>query len=409
MFIALELAANALMPYNTPRHFYMLETALHSLEHSPQGQAALRAAFPDGDDSFLARFDVALAADKRRRDAVWMKYPRVHPPPPEGHPWQYDAQSAFWGLLFTAARLRPKSVPRGTTDNLVKFNTFCEALLGHSVANPKAEDRRVNFLDPEQYETLFHPGYERLQILFGNMALYLSVPWHLYDVHPSHAHIALQRLIIGYFIDENTADIDIPLDTQRPRPTTAFESIVLSKSMSTQKRLTLSNSQPVSLLASGSSTASGNSLKRPAPDNATSAQDQLSKRPKISSSTRAATPEVGSDDDDADAPLGPIPLGGSPSGNDESNAHDDAHDRPPSVAEVHRSEESENTAGPPGVPDACLEGSVQQEGAVMYQEVVQHRPELQEYRHDAHLIRRDAYALRLKFWKDITYWLGSGK
>ncbi|EJD52371.1 hypothetical protein AURDEDRAFT_111106 [Auricularia subglabra TFB-10046 SS5] len=363
MFIAMEMSKPEGMRFaDQPldRVRYSLAQAENYTEHFAR-------AFPNGPGSFMANFDLVVAAEKARI----AKKPNVYgapPPPKTRHDWRHDAESIYWVFLWAFARARPlgSSPDDDFTDDL---NSFCLAMFSHSIGGKTGEAQRGNYLTKlNACNSLFHPGLKELESLFNRIAMYLSIPWYLYcgDEAPTplverdHAHVAIRRIVLDFVLDpENANALVIALDTEVPRYTSALEGFTRETVMTTTKRA-LTSATGGSKRTGAGSHESTSSLKRKAA--------VVVQPPRKRKSSQLAT----EGDDVVDG-----------NEKDETDGEEAATSNPPTGADA-----------PP--EDECTPEDESTDDCVM------------QYVAKEHQFATTPDALRLMFWKDRALWFSAG-
>ncbi|EJD48560.1 hypothetical protein AURDEDRAFT_183450 [Auricularia subglabra TFB-10046 SS5] len=235
MFISLELSATYEIEYTFAwSSLGQVVTKLRSVEE----QAFFTQAFPDDDGRFMRDLLRVLEAEKTRDGEATTNPDTPHLP-------RHDVESFYWVLLWAFSRACPNgSDPDGgdiSPQLLDTYSQFVNDMLGHK---PRFENKRVHYLfSLSNCARLLHPKLaRRFSSLLKDIAIYLSVPWHLYDTDllPDHAHIAVQRLLLleqhslrrdTAGDDPKTKHDDVAFNTVQPRVAQVIENAVLSRSM----------------------------------------------------------------------------------------------------------------------------------------------------------------------------------
>ncbi|KZV91521.1 hypothetical protein EXIGLDRAFT_750120 [Exidia glandulosa HHB12029] len=222
MFISCDLSDPGSVSYVNDSA--SLPFALADLDEHPKGPDALAAAFLNQEDiGFLDMINRVVPAEAQRRLRV-RRGKSAPPAAPNGlHQPRHDVESLFWVHLWGGARAQPQNVgfTHGDQSN---FNGFCATMLRHRIRGGNKEAGRVLYLSPQPLDReLFHPRFQRVQELFLQMTLYLTIPWHVYEddpyikEHPDHAHVAFRRLLLGMLVRDDMPELDDLLNTEGPR------------------------------------------------------------------------------------------------------------------------------------------------------------------------------------------------
>ncbi|KZV86739.1 hypothetical protein EXIGLDRAFT_840513 [Exidia glandulosa HHB12029] len=223
MFIACDLSEPGSVFYENPSE--ALPIVLAAVDTNPKGRAALAAAFPDNDDNgFIDMVERVVAQENKRRVQLDLKLVPPVPIPDRLHQPRHDAESLFWAHLWGSARAQPRVGEFPDSDDRSNYKEFCATMLRHKIHGGNREAGRAFYLGPQALKRLFfHPHFKRVQELFLFMALYLSIPWHIYEheayiqEHPDHAHVAFRRLLLGMLLRDDMPELDVELNTEEPR------------------------------------------------------------------------------------------------------------------------------------------------------------------------------------------------
>ncbi|KZV87643.1 hypothetical protein EXIGLDRAFT_723487 [Exidia glandulosa HHB12029] len=222
MFCAIETSTDT--PLVRKVDAYMLET-LTTKFRDVEALAVFQQAFPEGDAGFVEMFEKVVELEQKR--ARLMTRPenealRFTDPATVVHePW-YDVQSIFWSILWFFVRALPEGrEPRDVMDG--DFSTFANTLLTHKIG--KEKNRTDDFFYWDGPRSYLHPDLVHFADLIRDLALYLSVPWHMYKNHPEfklpddHAHTAVRRLLLAeiYTLNQPKNPLNVTLDPTQPR------------------------------------------------------------------------------------------------------------------------------------------------------------------------------------------------
>ncbi|KZW02365.1 hypothetical protein EXIGLDRAFT_706570 [Exidia glandulosa HHB12029] len=248
MFIAVERLNPEDCTFNVLLSRRRLLANLSEVENSDKGRKAFNAAFPAGDGGFMDSFKGMIDEECERRDRD-----ETEPINRNGkHEPRHDVESAWWVFLWAFARALPRGLAptAGTDAEWREFNGFCKVMLFHSAQSDDWAAARARFLFFANIKWLFHPRLVGFEKLFKALASYLSIPWHLYsDMPHDHAHTACERLILAALVSDNDA-LDVELDTEQPRVTTALDDRASLIGMSSHRRTDPGNRPPDFIAAS---------------------------------------------------------------------------------------------------------------------------------------------------------------
>lgn len=245
MFIAVEISHAPAANYGTQLEADDLYDALEAINKTGKGEKLFRALYPDGDGDFMANIKAILQEDSRRRKTDRpMGIKRLNPK--VKHETWHELESIFWVALYGLARARPLGEDDHTT---TEYDDFCKAMLGHCVAQGKYDGPRAGYLFYTPIHGLFHPRLQPFEHTLHMMARYLSIPWYLYrdKVDELHAFTAFRRLLLNLVATTDPQDLDIELDTARPRVADIPGERYRSQPVIPSTRASTSNFQPAGL------------------------------------------------------------------------------------------------------------------------------------------------------------------
>lgn len=227
MFVAVELSSKS--PIVSGRHsLTAIIDRLATLDR-PEYAELRKRAFPDDDFQFMARFrHVASEEDKRIAANI-----EAFTDPDTPHRPHHDVESLYWVLLWAFSRACPlgKSPHGGPND---PFSLFAEVMLDHRLGEETIRSEKLTGNGP--VPDLFDPELRpHIYPALKDLATYLAVPWHLYvnDVHPSHAHVALRRILLPLIhkIQNGKEGFkNVLFDTTQPRTILKWSAAVNRKS-----------------------------------------------------------------------------------------------------------------------------------------------------------------------------------
>lgn len=215
MFISVELSST--QPQSTSDVGFPVLPRLQAIDDPKYAELRARAFPGDSSAVFMAAF--ARIADGE----VKSRPKRVYTDPRTPHRPRHDMESLHWVVLWAFIRAAP--IPRRDIDHSA-YSCFCTAtktLLDHSFGD---EVNRSGFRIWPPVAGL-DPLLKRYAPLIEDMAMYVSMPWHLYEPDPAvprdHAHIALQRMLLSELVQlgGDTQD-DVFFDPTNPRATRDF-------------------------------------------------------------------------------------------------------------------------------------------------------------------------------------------
>ncbi|KZV91510.1 hypothetical protein EXIGLDRAFT_769856 [Exidia glandulosa HHB12029] len=428
MFIACDLSDPGSVDYVNDSA--SLPFALADVDEYPNGGAALAAAFPNKEDvGFLDMIERVVAAEAARRLQV-DRGRLAAPAAPNGlHQLRHDAESLFWVHLWGGARAQPQNA-KFTDGDKSKYNAFCAVMLRHTIRGGNKEAERALYLAPQPLgkgeKTLFHPRFKRVQGLFLQMVLYLTIPWHLYEddpyikKHPDHAHVAFRRLLLGMLLRNDMPELDDLLNTEEPRVAENLEN-VLQFAVPSQRRAATGN-ESISQSASQSvavekeppaADVKGVDLNRRgkpdvrAPFRSGNAQVPLPKQKKEKKkkepepSTPAVTP--------ASTSTSQVSTRSQKRAREETHADDGAAKK--MRADVQHEQDVQPMAvdAPEREPVAEDQPQVDAKADEAKEDAPAVVDKTQRYTAKVHQPLQTVNALRLKIWKDKALWFGKGK
>ncbi|EJD48546.1 hypothetical protein AURDEDRAFT_150956 [Auricularia subglabra TFB-10046 SS5] len=221
MFVALELSGSGMHRFNYTKGLDEddIEDLTNALTAIENHETIFQRAFPgDSGSTFMDDFAKVIVQEKARKKAR----PRVelYSDPLELHRAHHDVQTIYWTMLWSFAR----ALPRGhdAFDSSDFLNTFCAGMLSHSLGN---EANRLKYLkDEEGCIAYLHSSLTHFARLFRSLALYFSIPWHLYlkngTVQIDHAHHAIRRILLAEIVFLRTEAgqvFNVALDKMQPR------------------------------------------------------------------------------------------------------------------------------------------------------------------------------------------------
>ncbi|EJD52369.1 hypothetical protein AURDEDRAFT_158095 [Auricularia subglabra TFB-10046 SS5] len=363
-------------------------------------------AFPGGDGGFIDKYRLVMENERHRRTAG-----RPSPVPEARHDWRHDAESIYWVFLYAFARARPLGTGQEGALESHAYHAFCQVMLSNSTEPLIGSPAREAWMEPSRFkEELFAPEISILEGLFEQMAIYLSLPWHIYCGEdqpmaklPGHVHIAFRRLILWFKLEPNHAEVlRVALDTESgPRLTNAFNDDARKYAMATDKRGNTGASQ---MGSSTHETRSSSALKRKAEAEAaavTGEYDRSTKKLRTSplGATDAQTHDATAENDSAAQDMGSASV---TVNNDTAIDKDGGHVPDDAGAIVAAS-----TTAPVAETDQAAEDHLENQDA----QAKEPEPEPEPEHYDPALHRDSllAKALRLMFWKDRALWFGRGK
>ncbi|EJD52861.1 hypothetical protein AURDEDRAFT_181365 [Auricularia subglabra TFB-10046 SS5] len=367
MFRALEFSGKTPASYNDDHiRFKYLVRAFKELEE-PRHRKTLMAAFPEDTLTFAAKFEAIVELEEDRRYAIRHGHPEeryiVKDLP---HAPRHDAESIYWVLLWALGRALPHGSPdelpskRDAPDDalLANFNDFCAAMLKEGSSVPGSGNRQ-RYINPTLVsDDLLHPRLQYFErAVLDHMATYFSIPWALYEkknqVDRDHAHTAMRRILLLTFLEAHNSDLDIKLDTEKPRRCNTFMHETTAKSV------------PATVLSNTGDASTG--TRSPA---LPSAADSAA----VAAIVAALVPKRSLEDDD------------------ESRGGGDAGPSSSALA-AKTAKKRRNTGAKPS-------GGT---GSKSTKATFKNR-----YTEEEHLDNRSANSLLLKIWKDRLLWFGSG-
>lgn len=305
MFMSVELSDHTLRRYPQTISVALWQAIMRTKDLPAE---VVRAAFPDGDNDFLANFEAVMAMEMRRGEAYGLSGPPVHKP-------RHDAESAFWVFFWAAVRALPRRAGiQPSSAELHNYTAFCQKMLDHVIDENKT-DLRVEILQATVFDRLFHPALEKFVDLFSNMAHYLNVPWHHYEkrnnVHLDHAHVAFRRLLLQFEVDlekANSTMLDLKLNTEHPRviPREEADSVERASALPASRVSQIRASGRESPLSGFSETGdSTSSKKRKATDSPTDHGAGSSKKPATKQAAASETAQFSAPCSDAQCAAAP--------------------------------------------------------------------------------------------------------
>lgn len=194
MFVSVELSAPR------PQARSVLErTVLERLQviDDPRYADLRKRACPgDSDVAFMAA--IADVVERENKRVATPAGRRASSNPLSLHRPRHDMESLFWVTLWALIRASP--IP-GCAVDMLSYDTLCTVgnnLLDHKLGS---ETNRASYLTVPPVDAL-HPVFERYKSLIADMAMYISIPWELYEtivpgLPDDHAHIAFRRMFLS--------------------------------------------------------------------------------------------------------------------------------------------------------------------------------------------------------------------
>lgn len=205
MFVAVELAFEYAI--RRPADVQALEEVITEIKCvESQYPAFLKKPSPNGDAELLAC--LANVCEMERRRGVYRTNPnepiRLH----------HEAESIWWTLLWANVR----ALPLGKSDQpTLAWKHFCETLVGEPHGSKILRAQYLHSADGALDE-LLHPDLQFLARTLELMALYLSVPWHIYIsngvIQEDHAQRVFRGLLLSQLIrlQAGNTQPDVQLD-----------------------------------------------------------------------------------------------------------------------------------------------------------------------------------------------------
>ncbi|EJD52413.1 hypothetical protein AURDEDRAFT_158140 [Auricularia subglabra TFB-10046 SS5] len=217
MFISSELCSFQAIYYK-PIHYTTLSALRHALrrvEKHPLGPTLINVAFPSDNGNFMANLKKVIQLEKKRTRTISLPERPIHNP-------RHDAESMFWVYLWAFMRARPRGAPLESDAALQASSIFCNRFLSHEIgdlAHRRPDDRLSYLHTPDTLRNHFHGSLAVFEDMFIMMATYLQVPWHIYSfINANHAQVAFRRIVCGVLLKTKSKILDLPLDTEGPRP-----------------------------------------------------------------------------------------------------------------------------------------------------------------------------------------------
>ncbi|EJD48530.1 hypothetical protein AURDEDRAFT_112962 [Auricularia subglabra TFB-10046 SS5] len=222
MFIATELSGSGMHRFDYTRGLTKddVEDLTNALAAIEKHEAIFQRAFPgDSGSTFMEDFAKVIVQEKARKKVR----PRVelYSNPLELHRAHHDVQTIYWTMLWSFARALPRGHEAFDASETA-LNSFCYGMLSHSLGN---EANRLTYLKDEKGSIAYlHPSLGHFGRLFRSLALYFSIPWHLYlkngSVKIDHAHHAIRRILLAEIVflrTEAGQKFNLALDKTQPR------------------------------------------------------------------------------------------------------------------------------------------------------------------------------------------------
>ncbi|KZV84672.1 hypothetical protein EXIGLDRAFT_753707 [Exidia glandulosa HHB12029] len=232
LFVSSELSSPIPIPLPARAAGIMgLRDAFKSLE----GDAFFREAFPDAEanNAFLSSLDIVVQSEIDRNYLVMFAAEdspaHATTNPQLRHLPRHDVESFYWILLWGLTRGNPLDEVDGD-EATKKLSIFAWKMIRHTIGEDDSDLRQPYMEHLRQKKTagILHVRLQFYATMLHNIAIYLSVPWHLYEPYPEnrhagrvptlpleHAHHAVRRIILMMFLEN---DKPVPkFNVERPR------------------------------------------------------------------------------------------------------------------------------------------------------------------------------------------------
>ncbi|KZV94218.1 hypothetical protein EXIGLDRAFT_835099 [Exidia glandulosa HHB12029] len=194
-------------------------------------------AFPDAEanNAFLSSLDIVVKFETERSflTIVADEDSSAHATtnPHLRHLPRHDVESFYWILLWGLARGNPMGEVHDDRASIKELSIFAWRMINHTIGEDDSDVRQPYMEHLRQTLTagVLHIRLKFYATMLHNIAVYLSIPWHLYEPYPEnksavripalpleHAHHAVRRIILMMFLEK---DKPVPkFNVERPRP-----------------------------------------------------------------------------------------------------------------------------------------------------------------------------------------------